>query len=82
MGDPTKFGLGLFSVVFDILFIVQHYFLYRLVCTQYILWFLVLEFVALNAYAIYGWSTHCSRIKKKKKRINVFLETPIIKHIF
>lgn len=28
-GDPTKFGLGLFSVVFDILFIIQHYFLYR-----------------------------------------------------
>jgi cystinosin len=30
-GDPTKFGLGLFSVLFDILFIIQHYFLYRLV---------------------------------------------------
>ncbi|XP_063705282.1 cystinosin homolog isoform X2 [Culicoides brevitarsis] len=28
-GDPTKFGLGLFSVAFDILFIVQHYVLYR-----------------------------------------------------
>lgn len=28
-GDPTKFGLGLFSVVFDIFFIVQHYCLYR-----------------------------------------------------
>jgi len=28
-GDPTKFGLGLFSVVFDILFIIQHYYLYR-----------------------------------------------------
>uniref|UniRef100_A0A182M2B6 Cystinosin homolog n=1 Tax=Anopheles culicifacies TaxID=139723 RepID=A0A182M2B6_9DIPT len=28
-GDPTKFGLGLFSVLFDILFIVQHYILYR-----------------------------------------------------
>lgn len=28
-GDPTKFGLGLFSVVFDIFFIVQHYILYR-----------------------------------------------------
>ncbi|XP_074523539.1 cystinosin [Halichoeres trimaculatus] len=28
-GDPTKFGLGLFSVVFDILFMVQHYCLYR-----------------------------------------------------
>ncbi|KAG8273649.1 hypothetical protein J6590_016971 [Homalodisca vitripennis] len=28
-GDPTKFGLGLFSVVFDILFIFQHYILYR-----------------------------------------------------
>ncbi|EFA10650.1 cystinosin homolog [Tribolium castaneum] len=28
-GDPTKFGLGLFSVVFDIFFIVQHYVLYR-----------------------------------------------------
>nr|CAD7460858.1 unnamed protein product [Timema tahoe] len=30
-GDPTKFGLGLFSVVFDIFFMVQHYILYRLV---------------------------------------------------
>ncbi|XP_067824067.1 cystinosin-like [Heptranchias perlo] len=28
-GDPTKFGLGMFSVMFDILFIVQHYCLYR-----------------------------------------------------
>ncbi|TMS19913.1 Cystinosin [Larimichthys crocea] len=28
-GDPTKFGLGLFSVVFDILFITQHYCLYQ-----------------------------------------------------
>jgi cystinosin len=30
-GDPTKFGLGLFSVLFDILFIIQHYVLYRFV---------------------------------------------------
>ncbi|XP_077973363.1 cystinosin-like [Styela clava] len=28
-GDPTKFGLGFFSVLFDILFMVQHYILYR-----------------------------------------------------
>lgn len=28
-GDPTKFGLGFFSVAFDIFFIIQHYFLYR-----------------------------------------------------
>jgi len=28
-GSPTKFGLGLFSILFDILFIVQHYILYR-----------------------------------------------------
>ncbi|XP_070688576.1 cystinosin [Pempheris klunzingeri] len=28
-GDPTKFGLGLFSVVFDIIFMAQHYCLYR-----------------------------------------------------
>jgi cystinosin len=28
-GDFTKFGLGLFSIIFDILFIVQHYVLYR-----------------------------------------------------
>ena len=28
-GDPTKFGLGLFSILFDALFIVQHYMLYR-----------------------------------------------------
>ncbi|XP_055678378.1 cystinosin homolog isoform X2 [Lutzomyia longipalpis] len=28
-GDPTKFGLGLFSVAFDIVFIIQHYVLYR-----------------------------------------------------
>ncbi|XP_028301032.1 cystinosin [Gouania willdenowi] len=28
-GDPTKFGLGLFSVVFDVLFMTQHYCLYR-----------------------------------------------------
>eukprot|EP00062_Callorhinchus_milii_P015603 gi/632966018/ref/XP_007899186.1/ PREDICTED: cystinosin [Callorhinchus milii] len=28
-GDPTKFGLGLFSMMFDVLFMVQHYCLYR-----------------------------------------------------
>ncbi|GCB80298.1 cystinosin-like [Scyliorhinus torazame] len=28
-GDPTKFGLGLFSIMFDIIFIVQHYCLYQ-----------------------------------------------------
>lgn len=28
-GDPTKFGLGLFSVMFDVLFFVQHFVLYR-----------------------------------------------------
>ncbi|XP_075997660.1 cystinosin isoform X2 [Genypterus blacodes] len=28
-GNPTKFGLGLFSVVFDIIFMIQHYCLYR-----------------------------------------------------
>ncbi|XP_043515573.1 cystinosin homolog isoform X2 [Frieseomelitta varia] len=28
-GDPTKFGLGFFSVAFDIFFIIQHYVLYR-----------------------------------------------------
>ncbi|XP_053971771.1 cystinosin homolog isoform X3 [Hylaeus volcanicus] len=27
-GDPTKFGLGFFSVAFDIFFIIQHYILY------------------------------------------------------
>ncbi|XP_076753782.1 cystinosin-like isoform X2 [Xylocopa sonorina] len=29
-GDPTKFGLGFFSVAFDIFFIIQHYVLYRM----------------------------------------------------
>jgi hypothetical protein len=28
-GSPTKFGLGLFSILFDILFIMQHYCFYR-----------------------------------------------------
>lgn len=28
-GDPTKFGLGLFSIMFDILFMTQHFCLYR-----------------------------------------------------
>ncbi|ENN75381.1 hypothetical protein YQE_08155, partial [Dendroctonus ponderosae] len=28
-GDPTKFGLGLFSVAFDIFFMIQHYVLYK-----------------------------------------------------
>ncbi|XP_034091165.1 cystinosin-like [Gymnodraco acuticeps] len=28
-GNPTKFGLGVFTVVFDILFMTQHYCLYR-----------------------------------------------------
>ena len=28
-GDPTKFGLGLLSILFDVVFMVQHYGLYR-----------------------------------------------------
>ncbi|XP_058807870.1 cystinosin homolog isoform X2 [Phymastichus coffea] len=28
-GDPTKFGLGFFSVAFDIFFLIQHFVLYR-----------------------------------------------------
>ena len=28
-GDPTKFGLGAFSIAFDLLFMFQHYVLYR-----------------------------------------------------
>ena len=28
-GDFTKFGLGLFSILFDVLFMFQHYVLYR-----------------------------------------------------
>ncbi|CDQ65108.1 unnamed protein product [Oncorhynchus mykiss] len=28
-GDPTKAGLGLFSIFFDVVFIIQHYCLYR-----------------------------------------------------
>ena len=28
-GDPTKFGLGFFSICFDLLFMFQHYVLYR-----------------------------------------------------
>ncbi|XP_029045236.1 cystinosin homolog isoform X3 [Osmia bicornis bicornis] len=30
-GDPTKFGLGFFSVAFDIFFILQHYVFYRFI---------------------------------------------------
>jgi len=28
-GDPTKFGLGAFSIFFDVIFMFQHYVLYR-----------------------------------------------------
>ena len=28
-GDITKFGLGLFSVMFDVIFMLQHYVLFR-----------------------------------------------------
>ncbi|XP_040856764.1 cystinosin isoform X1 [Ochotona curzoniae] len=28
-GDPTKFGLGVFSIFFDIIFFIQHFCLYR-----------------------------------------------------
>ncbi|XP_058467247.1 cystinosin homolog [Malaya genurostris] len=29
IGDPVKFGLGVFSILFDLVFISQHYILYR-----------------------------------------------------
>ena len=28
-GDPTKFGLGVFSIAFDLIFMLQHYVLFR-----------------------------------------------------
>ncbi|XP_022376746.1 cystinosin isoform X3 [Enhydra lutris kenyoni] len=28
-GDPTKFGLGIFSIFFDVIFFIQHFCLYR-----------------------------------------------------
>lgn len=28
-GDPVKFGLGLVTVIFDIMFMIQHYSLYK-----------------------------------------------------
>ena len=28
-GDPTKFGLGMISILFDLLFLFQHFVLYR-----------------------------------------------------
>ncbi|XP_034767634.2 cystinosin-like [Acipenser ruthenus] len=34
-GDPTKFGLGVFSILFDVLFITQHYCLYRQKTAEY-----------------------------------------------
>lgn len=46
-GDPTKFGLGLFSVLFDILFMLQHYVFYRLVLAPFqttaLFWFYLIE---------------------------------------
>lgn len=38
-GDPTKFGLGLFSVLFDIFFMIQHYVLYRYVHFLYYIYY-------------------------------------------
>lgn len=35
-GDPTKFGLGLFSMLFDVMFMIQHYVLYKQRLTQQI----------------------------------------------
>ncbi|KAL6469287.1 hypothetical protein MHYP_G00228110 [Metynnis hypsauchen] len=34
-GDPTKFGLGVFSIFFDVVFIIQHYCLYRSKAPEY-----------------------------------------------
>lgn len=36
-GDPTKFGIGLFSLSFDVVFMLQHYVFYRFVtqCNYY-----------------------------------------------
>lgn len=29
LGDPTKFGLGMISIMFDVIFLLQRYVLYR-----------------------------------------------------
>ena len=41
IGDPTKFGAGLLSVLFDILFILQHYVFYRQTPNQSVPWYLI-----------------------------------------
>lgn len=35
-GDATKFGLGLFSLIFDIFFMLQHYVFYRYVLSYFL----------------------------------------------
>lgn len=62
-GDPTKFGLGLFSVMFDILFLLQHYLFYRFVFQLiYIIifnrfCFLVIFFISHISYYLHRTQT-------------------------
>lgn len=30
LGSPTKFGLGLVTIIYDIIFMIQHYILYKI----------------------------------------------------
>lgn len=46
-GSPTKFGLGMFSILFDLFFMVQHYILYRYV---FILNFIQLSLLVLDMF--------------------------------
>lgn len=51
-GDPTKFGLGFFSVAFDIFFIIQHYVLYRYVNFHSVL-YIIYHFVTKSTNLLY-----------------------------
>ena len=70
-GDPTKFGLGMVSILFDLIFLLQHYVLYR--------------GARMREHALYteckcpfgdNHMTLCKCVKKRKRRLSNIIALP------
>lgn len=64
-GDPTKFGLGLFSVMFDILFMLQHYVFYR-----FVLQCVLIISLNFNNKILHFWIFSHLEMKPKNRKTN------------
>ena len=69
-GDPTKFGLGMISILFDLMFLFQHFVLYRGA------WMQERELQADCNCLSHNQSLQCKCMVEKKRRLSNVVALP------